>query len=589
MKRSNKRLEDALGMNASIPRRDFLNGILLGLGGLWSPALSPLHCFAHAQTDGITSKAQWGGDAAEVFAIAHKLRDGAYDDPNIEAEETGEVFDLVVIGGGLSGLAAAYYFNQAREGRSKVLVLESHRMFGGNARRDEFVVKGKELYAPQGSIVAQELPPALTSLPQVEGIFQELKVDFEKIRVPKESSTFSVFWDQRSHRVRWYANLFEAPLTAAVKKDLLEFAEGAGRFYENPAWRAELLHLDRFTFKEHVEKQRKWHPELFRTMLPDLVSFFGFPDAVSAAAVYAQYGGGPRPLYFFPGGNSGFVRQLIKGLIPDAIVGETISAPINFAALDRRENSVRIRTDAIAVRVEHEGRPDEAKHVRVTFSRGGKLYRLRARGAIMASGGYVTKHIVRGMPVEKREAYDKFVYVPVLWINVAMNNSRALDRAGINFLSTYHGGFGVMLAFYEKMSASSRARRDSDRPNVIGIGAPRFYPGLSPQAQSKRGRLEILETPFRNYELKVRQELVRLLGPWGFDPKKDIAAITISRWGHHGYIFPYPGFFTDGMVALAKRPFGRIAFAHTDLSRFSHMMGAIEQGYRAVQELLKRI
>jgi spermidine dehydrogenase len=588
MKGSNKRLEDALGMSASIPRRDFLNGILLGLGGLWSPALSPLHCFTHAQTGGLTSKAQWGGDAAEVFSIAHKLRDGAYDDPDIEAEETGEIFDLVVIGGGLSGLAAAYYFNQAREGRSKILVLESHRMFGGNARRNEFTVNGKTLYAPQGSVVIQDLPSALAPSPQVERIFQELKIDFEKIRVPKESSTFSVFWDQRSHRVRWYANLFEAPLTAAVKKDLLEFAEGAGRFYHNPAWRGELRRLDRFTFKEYVEQQRKWHPELFRTMLPDLASFFGFPDAVSAAAVYAQYGGGPRSLYSFPGGNSGFVRYLVKSLIPDAIGGEVISGPINSAALDRSENPVRIRTGAVAVRVEHEGRPDEAKYVRVTFSRAGKLHRLRARAVIMASGGYITKHVVRGIPAENREAYDKFIYAPVLWINVAVNNSRALDRAGISFLSTYRDGFGVMLALYEKISAVRLSARP-DRPNVIGIGAPRFYPGLPPRAQSTKGRLEILQTPFRHYELKVREELARLLGPWGFDPKKDIEAITINRWGHHGYIFPYPGFFTDEVVSSAKKPFGRIAFAHTDLSRFSHMMGAIEQGSRAAQEILKRI
>src|SRR6266487_359670 len=140
---------DALGMNNSIPRKDSLNGRDLS-------------------TEGDTPELPWGGDAENVFTLGHKLRDGDYDDPDLAAEETGEVFDLVVVGGGFSGLAAAYYFQQAREGHGKVLVLESHRVFGGNARRDEFTVKGKTMYAPQGSIVAQDLPPGLAPSSQVE-------------------------------------------------------------------------------------------------------------------------------------------------------------------------------------------------------------------------------------------------------------------------------------------------------------------------------------------------------------------------------------------------------------------------------------
>ena len=142
-----------------------------------------------------------------------------------------------------------------------------------------------------------------------------------------------------------------------------------------------------------------------------------------------------------------------------------------------------------------------------------------------------------------------------------------------------------MLAFYEKGSVA-RGRRNPNRPNVVGIGVPKFYLGMSAKGQSLNGRLEMRETSFREYERKVRLELVRLLGPWGFDPRRDIEAMSISRWGHHGYVFPYPGFFTDGAVETAKRPFGRIAFAHTDLERFSHMMGAIGHGYRAVQDVV---
>ena len=593
---SNERLDEALGLNTSIARRDFLNGALISVGALWAAHLSPREQFALAQkTKSQTPRSSWGGNTSDVFDAGHAVRDGIYDDPNIAAEDTGEVFDLVVVGGGFSGLAAAYYFNQAKDGQRKVLVLENHQVFGGNARRDEFTVKGQTLYGPQGSIVAQDLPPAFAATPPVENIFQELKIDLEKIRVPQEASAFSVFWDQKSHGVppRWYANVFAAPLPATVKKDFLAFIESIMPFYGKSNWKADLERLDKHTFKDYVEKERSWDPGLFHLMLPDLASFFGFPDKVSAAAVYSQYGGGPRALYSFTGGNSGFLRHLVKHLVPKAISGgesteEIINGPVNFAGLDQKDSPVRIRLRSTAVRVEHEGKPDQSKLVRVTFSREGKLYRLRAAAVIMAGGGYISQYVVRDLPVEKREAFGKFKYVPVLWINVALNNSRALDKSGANFLSTYHDGFGVMLAFYEKMKAAGTARRlDPNRPNVVGMGVPKFYLGMSTKEQALNGRLEMQGTSFREYERKIRQELVRLLGPWGFDPRQDIEAIAISRWGHHGYVFPYPGFFTDGAVEAAKKPYGRIAFAHTDLERFSHMMGAIGQGHRAVQDILQ--
>src|SRR3990172_8489670 len=161
---SNERLDEALGLNTSIARRDFLNGALISVGALWAAHLSPREQFALAQkTKSQTPRSSWGGNTSDVFDAGHAVRDGIYDDPNVAAEDTGEVFDLVVVGGGFSGLAAAYYFNQAKDGQRKVLVLENHQVFGGNARRDEFTVNGQTLYGPQGSIVAQDLPPAFAA------------------------------------------------------------------------------------------------------------------------------------------------------------------------------------------------------------------------------------------------------------------------------------------------------------------------------------------------------------------------------------------------------------------------------------------
>lgn len=577
MKKATDRLDAALGLHEKITRRDFLNGVTLSAATMWAAELSPMELFAQT-----SARPRWSGNTEDAFAVGHAVRDGAYNAPNLKAQETGEVFDLVIVGGGFSGLGAAYYFRQTKQG--KVLLLENHQTVGGNARRDEFNVKGRALYAPQASIVCQDLPPAFAPVPAVERTFQELGVDFEKIRLPKETLAFSVLWDKPEPR--WYANIFEAPISDAAKQQFMAFIGQVMPFYQKPDWREELRRLDQFTFRDYAGREQKW-TELYQVMQPDLAAFFSLPDQVSAAAVFAQYGGGPRALYSFPGGNSGFLRYLLKGLIPGAIPGQDIiNAPINAAALDQRNHPVRIRTGATVVRVEHEGRPDEAKHVRVTYARGGKLFSLRARGVVMAGGGFITQHIVRDLPPKKREAYRLFKYAPILQINVALNNSRALCKAGVNYISTYHDGFGVVLYNYEKMSAAGwDAKCDPERPGVVSLGVPLLYPGLAPQEQAVRGRTEMLATSFQTYERKTREELTRLLGPWGFDSKKDIAAIAISRWGHHGYAFPYPGIYSDGAAETARKPHGRIAFAHTDLERFSHMIGALTQAHRAVQDL----
>ena len=594
MKKENDRLDDALGLREPIGRRDFLNGAMLSTAAMWSTNLSPMSLFARSGSKG-PGGGHWSGNTEDVFAAGHAIRDGAYDDPELAASDTGEVFDRVIVGGGFSGLGAAYYCNRTKGAGARVLVLENHRTFGGNARRDEFTVGGKTLYAPQASIVAQDLPPAFGLPPEVDSLFERLGVRSEEIQIPVEASAFSVFWDDPAvrGRARWYANVMEAPLQEAERAELMEFFGTVMPFYQRPDWEAELVRLDKFSFKDYAESERHW-TTLLNVMHPDLAVFFSLPEHVSTAAVYAQFGGGPRPLYCFPGGNSGFLRYLMKHLIPESIPGgksanEIIQNKVNPAALDRDENPVRVRLGASAVRVEHEGSPESSALVRVTYLRKGKLYRVRARGVIMAGGGYITQHVVRDLPPEKHEAYRKFRYAPILQINVALHNSRALDKAGLNFISSYHDGFGVGLYLYEKMSAAGlNPDRDPERPNVVGMAVPMLYPGLSIEGQTTKGRMEMLETSFESYERRTREDLARLLGPSGFDPKREIAGISISRWGHHGYTFPYPGIYSDGAVETSRKPHGRIAFAHTDLDRFSHMMGAVAQGYRAVKDLEDR-
>src|SRR5437773_1884039 len=159
--------DEALGMNQPITRKDFLNTALLGMGAALLKAPAPAAILraaeAHGAVEPLPAPDAWTGYAGvgdyarangntyPVLSAAHKIRDGAYTKLPASAKDTGEVYDLVVVGGGISGLTAAYYFNKATGGRKKCLVLENHPIFGGEARQNEFLVNGVRLIGPQGS------------------------------------------------------------------------------------------------------------------------------------------------------------------------------------------------------------------------------------------------------------------------------------------------------------------------------------------------------------------------------------------------------------------------------------------------------
>src|SRR5580704_5218878 len=156
----------AIGMDASITRRDFLGATLLASGASlldgWSPAeirATRNGSLAAVQNDDWTSYGGVGeysrsnGNTYEVMETGHKMRDGAYDRLPPNTVETGETYDCVIVGGGISGLAAALFFQrQAGPGKS-CLLLENHPIFGGEAKQNEFDVEGKRLIAHQGSAI----------------------------------------------------------------------------------------------------------------------------------------------------------------------------------------------------------------------------------------------------------------------------------------------------------------------------------------------------------------------------------------------------------------------------------------------------
>ena len=612
-------------MNESISRRDFLNGALVaGAGILLRGQLPATDSLADAWNGygGIGDYRHSNGNTYDVLTTAHAMRDGKFERSIASAIDTGEMYDLVSVGGGISGLAAAVFFQKNKGGRC--LVLDNHPIFGGEAKRNEFRVDGHTLVAHQAS--------AIYLVPQKGGYTDRVydligmdrrALDYQQWRGPSPEMPLgqSPYEEPRNYGFYfgpqfgkrpgvwvidpWGRKLEGAPLSDAVKAELMRWRtiddDGPRPQTEGDAVSRQ---LDAITLEDHLMARHHISRDTVRDFLsPVEGGGYGLgPDALSAYCAYAIEtefpGDGDTTLgdQMFPDGNSGFARLMVKTLIPDAFAGpRTVEAVwrnrVHFEALDRARQPTRIRLSATVVRVEHAGDPASAPHVVITYVKGKRLFRVRARSVVMAGGNWTSKHIVRDLPVSHREAYAQFYRSPCLMANVAVRNWRFLYKMGMSGCRWFEG-LGNYLSV-RKMAVIGNDSRSigPDSPTVLTIKVLFAQPGLPIGEQGSRGRAQLLGTSFAQYERAFREQLGDMFAPGGFDPRRDIAGIILNRWGH-AYVNPQPGFFfgVDGKPAprdvLRDRPHGRIAFANTDLAGAMDHRNSIREADRAVRQLI---
>lgn len=617
-------MTDLLGMNEPISRRDFLNGALLAGAGLLlngrSPAISPADAFNGY--GGIGDYRHSNGNTWDVVNAGHAMRDGKFERSIARATDTGETYDMVAVGGGISGLAAAVFFQKYKGGR--VLVLDNHPIFGGEAKRNEFRVNGQSVVAHQGSaifLVPKKggytdafynligMDRSAFNYQSWSGPSPEMPLAHSPYETPRNYGFY--FGPQFGSRPGvwvmdpWRRNLDGAPLSDAVKAELLRWrtVDDKGPQPQTDG-DAVARQLDTITLEDHLMARHHISRETVRRFLSPIEGGgYGLgPDALSAYCNYAielQFpGDGDDTLgdQMFPDGNTGFARLMVKTLIPDVFPGpRTVDAVwqnrVNFAALDRAGQPTRIRLNSTVVRVEHAGDPARAPHVVVTYVKGGRLYMVKARRVVMAGGSWTTKHIVNDLPPAHREAYAQFYRSPCLMANVAVRDWRFLYKMGLSGCQWF-GGLGNYLSVRKMATVGNMSPTfGPDSPTVLTIKVLFAKPGLPIGEQGSRGRTELLGTSFAQYERTFREQMGDMFAPGGFDPRRDIAGIILNRWGH-AYVNPQPGFFfgINGKPAsrdiLRNGPHGRIAFANTDLAGASDHRNSIREADRAVQQLL---
>jgi len=391
-----------------------------------------------------------------------------------------------------------------------------------------------------------------------------------------------------------------APLSAKTREEFLRTQSDQSA--KKPQYRGDAIsrRLDTITLEQHLMEKYGVSRDTVRTFLADEGGGYGLgPDALSGYTGYAFDELGPIPedgTEMFPDGNSGIARLIAKTLIPESIAGspsleDVCRKNVNFAALDRVGTPTRIRLDSTAVWVKHDGDAAKSESVTVGYTRGGKAYRVKARSVVMAGGSWTTRHIVRDLPEDRKEAYAQFHRSPCMVANVAVRNWRFLYKMGISGCQWFDG-----LGSYLQIRKLALCGTDSptigpDSPVVLTIKVLYTYPGKTAEEQGHMGRGEMIATPFREYERQIRQQLTEMFARTGFDAARDIAGIILNRWGH-AYASPAPGFYfgKDGKPApgdiLRAAPFGRIAFANTDLSGMPDHKSSILEADRAVEQLL---
>ena len=620
----------------NLTRRDFLNGVALTVGGALRSPREALGLDDPAGGAVPYPPALTGlrGSHAGSFEVGHALRDGTFWASAGPTADTGERYDLVVVGAGISGLAAAWYFRQAAGSSARILVLDNHDDFGGHARRNEFRVGGRTLIG-YGGTFAIDSPAPYSAV--ASALLADLGVDvsrwdrmFERGLYAGLGMDAAVFFDRETFgadrllrapgpTAPWTSFLAQAPLSEAAGRDILRLVKELIDYLPGLDDGAKKAHLARMSYADFLVKGAGCHPDVLPFFQARPQSLYGLGiDAVSAldawglglpgfaAMKLAPTAGpgmgldarpGPRsPFLHFPDGNATLARLLVGRLIPRAVparsVDEVVTGRVDYARLDE-PGPARLRLGSTVVRVRHAGDAAQAAEVEVSYARRGRLERVRARSCVLACWNAVIPYICPELPTAQRDALAYAIKVPLVYTNVALRSwasFRALKVSRVHcpgsFFSTVDLDLPVRVGSY-------RPARRPEEPIVVHMMRTPCRPGLPGREQHRAGQRELVTMTFDTFERKVRDQLARMLAVGGFDPARDIVAITVNRWPH-GYAYQYNSLWDPFWIAggpqpcvTARQPFGRIAIANADAAAYAYTDAAIDQAHRAVGELLR--
>ncbi len=615
-----------LGMHRRITRRDFLNGSALAIGSVCAGgrALGSDDTYYPPALTGMR------GSHAGSFEAMHALRDKRSISIFGAAIDTKESYDLVIVGGGISGLAAAYFYRAQMGPAARILILENHDDFGGHAKRNEFRPKGRLLLANGGTYAIESptpysrqarglleklgvYPVALEKKCADDGVYRGLSGGFFFDKETFGADKLVPNMPKRDGSGPWRAFLGKTPLPASVREQIARLEQDTSDYLPGLPQAEKKQRLAKISYRDFLARYAGLSEEaigFYQTRTHDLYGV-GI-DAVSAldcwAYRYPGFGGMkldrvPTPglgytasgevtkrepyFFHFPDGNASIARLLVRSLVPGSITGQTaediVLAKTDYKALDRASSPVRIRLNSTVVNVAQNGE--------VQYVTRNQLFRVSAKAIVLACWNMGIPYICPELPQDQKAALGYGAKVPLVYTVVAIRNWRCFKKIGVYRVESpgmYHSSLylddAVDIGGY-------KSPKTPDEPVLVRMLRTPCKPGLPEREQHRIGRYDLLATTFETFERKIRDQLARTLASGGFDPAGDIQAITVNRWPH-GYAYEYNSLFDPDWPAgqrpcdIARRRFGRIAIANSDAAAAAYTDQAIDQAYRAVSELV---
>jgi spermidine dehydrogenase len=535
-----------------------------------------------------------------------------------------EVYDLIVVGGGLSGLSAAYFYQQKHGRDKKVLILDNHDDFGGHARRNEHTINGQRRIGYGGS---QTLVKPQAAHKIVQDLLKDIGIDIERFKTAYDRDFFKrhdlgattyfnkqVFGQDKvvAHPYCNYPNYIEglqgpklsneeaareAPLSERGKEQLLKVLNGGLHSIKLSGQELE-SHIARTPYFDYLKNtlgvddpgvlRMARHSGLdWASTGTDLMSI---QAAKSCGALgftpVAVYDADHPYIHHFPDGNAGIARALVKNMIPRVANGknaeELVLSRFHYAELDKKSSPVRIRLNSTVVNVRHHGAHQSASEVGITYINGNKAFQVKAKAAVMACYNMMIPHIVSGLPEKQAEALKLQGKCPLQYTTVGLRNWRAFKELGIGLaMSPGNMHQAVLMDFPVSMGGYEYTRSPND-PCVLQmincpygntVGAPRLE-------QYREARSRMLTLQFSDYEEEIRAHLGGMLPKFLFEFDRDVESISVNRWAH-GYTTGGP----DDSTRIGRQPFGRITIANADSAPGADAKTAMMMAHRAVHEL----
>ncbi|SUB82599.1 protoporphyrinogen oxidase [Pragia fontium] len=629
-----------------ITRRDFLNGVALsvvaGMAPIQMLKASPdlankALLYYPPELTGLRGNHNGSFESAHAIARSGKK----YDYVDIPVEEE---YDLVVVGAGISGLAAAFFYQQQMGKDKKILLLDNHDDFGGHAKRNEFTT-------PEGTVLGYGGSESLQSPKSIYskvamGLIEALGVDvdglgnsFQQTFYPDLGLSRGVYFDRENFGInkvvagdpgrnvaddippnrlngRSYREFIsDFPLPEADKEALITLHEETVDYLSGMSQDEKVEYIASHSYTHYLRDKVKLSPraiKFFQQKTNDFQAVGIDSTSCEDARLCALPGFGALNLppldaeeqselddpyiYHFPDGNAGLTRLLVRRLIPAVAPGhdmyDVVQAKFDYSQLDKPDSAVRLRLNSAVLHAENVAN----NKVDVTYLfENIKLRKIRADKVIMAGYNMMIPYLVPSMPDVQKNALRQNVKAPLVYTKVVIKNWQPFVKLGVHEVYSPAAPYSRVKLDYPVSMGGYEHAKSPDSPMCLHMVYVPTMPGsaLSPREQSRMGRTTLLAMPFSAHEKMIREQLQGMLGDAGFNHESDILAITVNRWSH-GYSYTVNSLFDDEneaetIIQTARKPFGNIFIANSDADWSPYAHSAIDQGWRAVEEIVATI